>query len=266
MVYISYLDDSKDQNQIKMFVSGGFFGTKEDWGKLRIAWAKRLKDDELEYFKTSEYKMLTGQFAKFKSVGYPPPTGRDKARTIRSDLQEIMRGISGIQSISVAIPMDIYNKVAARPEAAPEFAQGSPYRRALESVMFETVKHIRQLPGRNVVAFVHDDGPDFDELRKYYNEFKDANPKTAKYMKGFASQSDQEHPPLQAADMAANFTLEKGLAFIETNQRLTTLEQMEGSINRLCVWDEHYMLSALKRNLICNGRPIPPELRSEEYG
>jgi hypothetical protein len=36
MVYLSYLDDSKDQNQKKMFVSAGFVATKEEWGKLRI--------------------------------------------------------------------------------------------------------------------------------------------------------------------------------------------------------------------------------------
>ena len=31
--------------------------------------------------------MLTGQFEKFKGADYPSPTGRDKAKKIRSDLQ-----------------------------------------------------------------------------------------------------------------------------------------------------------------------------------
>lgn len=265
MIYLSYLDDSKDQNQTKMLVSAGFFATKEDWGKLRITWVRRLQEDGLEYFKTSEYKMLNEQFAKFKTAAYPPPTGRDKARRIRSDLQQILRRIPGIQGIGVAIPMDVYAKVAARPEAAEVFL-GNPYRQALASVMFETVKHVRQKPGRNAVAFVHDDGPDYDELSTYYNEFKDANRKAAKFIKGFQPLSDKEHPPLQAADMVANFTLEKCLEFLETNQRLTQLEQMEGSIQRLCVWNEQYMLSALKRTLEHRGRPIPADLQSDQYG
>ena len=84
-------------------------------------------------------------------------------------------------------------------------------------------------------------------------------------MHGFAPLSDKDHPPLQAADMVANFTLEKGLEFIETNQKLLMLEQMQGSLQRLCVWDEHYMLSVLKRNLIANKMPIPQDLQSAEY-
>jgi hypothetical protein len=248
-----------------MLVSAGFFATKDEWGKLRTAWIKRLREDGLEYFKTSEYKMLSGQFARFKTDTYPPPTGREKARQIRYDLQAIMRGIPGIQGIGVAIPMDTYAKVAARPEAA-EIFQGNPYQRALESVIFETLKHVRRKSGRNVVAFFHDNGPDCDELRVYYTAFKDINPKTAKLMHGFQPQDDKENPPLQAADMAANFTLEKSLEFRETNQRLDSLEQMEGSIQRLCVWNEHYMLSVLKRHLIRTNKPIPPDLQSDSYG
>jgi Protein of unknown function (DUF3800) len=267
MVYFSYLDDSKDQNQKKMLVSAGFFATKEEWGKLRVAWNKRLRDDGLEYFKTSEYKMLTGQFARFKTDLYPPPTGREKARQIRSDLQEIMRRIPGIQGIGVALLVDAYAKVASRPEAVEiGLFQGNAYQSALESIMFETVKHVRKKPGQNVVAFVHDDGPDYDELRGYYNAFKNANPNTAKFMNGFQPLDDTKHPPLQAADMVANFTLEKSLEFYEKNQRFDTLEQMQANIQRLCSYDEHYMLSVLKGHLKQAGRPIPSDLQADEYG
>jgi hypothetical protein len=82
MVYHCFLDDSKDQNQRRLLVSAGFLGTKNDWHHLRIAWKKRLKKDGLEYFKTSEYKMLDGEFSKFKTAAYPPPTGREKAAKI----------------------------------------------------------------------------------------------------------------------------------------------------------------------------------------
>ena len=263
MVYHSFLDDSKDQNQSKLFVSAGFFATKDDWGALRIAWDKRLREDGIQYWKTSQYNRLSDQFQIFRQ--YDPPLGREKARKLRFDLQEIMRGIPGIQGIGVAIPMDAYEKVAARPEAKQFFNDDSKYRRALESVMFETVKMVRHKPGRNVVAFVHGEESDFDTLRRYYLEFKQHNPKSAKFMAGFQPLDDKQHPPLQAADMAANFTLEKGLEFIDTNQKLLALEQLEGSLHRLAVWDEHYMLSVLKRNLIANGMPIPQDLQLEEY-
>src|SRR5712691_6322885 len=88
MLFHCFLDDSKDQNQSKLLVSAGFLGTKDDWHHLRIAWKKRLKKDGLKYFKTSEYKMLEGEFARFKTAAYPSPNGRNKASQITNDLQD----------------------------------------------------------------------------------------------------------------------------------------------------------------------------------
>lgn len=247
MIYNCFLDDSKDQNQSQMIVSAGFYGTRDDWGELRARWSKRLSDDGLEYFKTSEFKMLEGQFAKFKTSEYPPPTGRDKARSIRSGLQAIMKQIPGIRGIGVCIPMEDLEKCYSRPEF--EVFRSDPYQRALEGVMHETIGRIKAKPGRNMVAFVHDDGPDFDQLRRYYNDFKAVNPKSAGYMAGFQPLDDKKHPPLQAADMVANFTLGIGLEWLESGRKVEKLKEMESSIGKLGVWDEQYTLDLLKRNL-----------------
>lgn len=263
MVYHSFLDDSKDRDQSKLFVSAGFFGTKDDWATLRPAWNKRLNQDGIQYWKSSEYNRLEKQFSVFRKE--PPPLGRQKARKLRSDLQEILRNIPGIQGLGVCMPMDAYAKVATRPEAKLFFNDDTKYRRVLESILFETVKMVQKKPGRNMVAFVHDDESDFDILHRYYREFRQHNKKTAKWLGGFAPLSDKDHPSLQAADMAANFSLERGLEFMETQTRLLLIEEMQGNLQRLAVWDERYMLSVLKRNLIANGMSIPQDLQSSEY-
>jgi hypothetical protein len=265
MVYTCYLDDSKDQNQSKIVVSAGFYGTKDDWVKLRVAWKKRLKEDGLDYFKTSEYKSLTGEFSKFRTAAYPPPKGREKAMQIRSDLKQIFKRIPGIQGVGVVIPLDDYGRVCERPEAQDVFV-ADPYRRALEGVLLDAVKLIRQKSGQNVVAFVHDDDQDFDRLRQIYNEFKILNPKTAKFMAGFQSLDDKLHPPLQMADMMANLTLGVGLEWLETGRTPSKLKEMEENIRFIGAWNEHYMLSLLKLNLIANGRPVPADLQADEYG
>lgn len=144
--------------------------------------------------------------------------------------------------------------------------RGLPYQRALEGVLFETVKLIRKLPGKNAVAFVHDDGPDFNMLRTVYNGFKVANPRTAEFVAGFQPLSDKEHPPLQLADMIANLTLEIGMQWLADKRPLGGVKHMQDNIRMLGVWDEHYMLSILKRNLIRFGKPIPADLQAEEYG
>jgi len=266
MLYHCFLDDSKDQTQSKLIISAGFVGTKDDWHKLRVAWKKRLRKDGLKYFKTSEYKMLEGEFGQFKTAAYPPPTGRQKAAQIRSDLQQILKQNPRIAAIGNAVPVEDYARVMARPEADGIFF-GNPYHRALDNVMLETVNLIHKLVGHNTkVAFVHDDGPDFDELRAVYEAFKIANPRTAESLAGFLPLSDKDHPPLQLADMVANYTLGVGQTWLENGREAKLATEMEENIGKLGIWTEHVMLSVLKHNLMRQGKPIPVDLQGEEYG
>jgi Protein of unknown function (DUF3800) len=265
MVYECYLDDSKDAKQSKLYVSAGFMASRDDWGSLRRAWTKVLKAKGIEYFKSSEYNYLTGQFAQYRTSKFPPPSGRNAALEIKKALQQVVREHPYIRGIAVSVPVDDYKKICSRPETRGIFGT-EPYHRVLESVMYETVKMIRTRPGRNVVAFVHDDESDFSTLHKLYLEFKKKNPKTAKYLGGFMPLSDKEHAPLQMADMIANSTLEVGIDRLAKGNTDEAKIAMKENVNKLCWWDEEYMLSVLKRNLILNGKPIPLDLETDQYG
>lgn len=74
--------------------------------------------------------------------------------------------------------------------------------------------------------------------------------------------------PLQMADMIANNTLEVGLDRL--SKGVAELDQariaMKENINLLGLWNEDYMLSVLKRNLVVRGRPIPLDLQPESVG
>ena len=264
MVYHCFLDDSKDQNQSKLMVSAGFFGTKEEWGGLRVAWKKVLKAHGLEYFKSSEYYSLTKQFAQFKTDEYPKPKGREAAQEIRSELQAVIQQHRGIRGVGISVLLEAYGRVYARPEAKGVLP-GNPYEAALDSVMYETAKIIRARPGRNMVAFVHDDGDEFDGLRSAYRKFTEVNPSIAKFMGGFQPLDDKLHPPLQAADMVANYNLQLGLEGLASGNMKANVQEMRQNINLLGFWDEGFILAVLKRNLISKGNPIPVDLQSKEY-
>src|ERR1700730_3921436 len=238
MVYHCFLDDSKDENQSKLMLSAGFFGTIDDWGSLRIAWSRKLKEHGLEYFKSTEHHWLKEQFAKFKSKTYPIPTGREKADQIRAELQEILRHHPGIRGVGVAIPVEDYGRVCARPETNGILPR-NPYHAALVSVVFEAVKIVRKKSGRNMVAFVHDAEDNFPELWAVYKMFAKSNPKTAKFMGGFQPLDDKLHPPLQAADMVANYTLGLGLEGLAAGNLKAHLTEMKQNIHLLGIWSEH---------------------------
>lgn len=265
MIFTCFLDDSKDRTQTRLMVSAGFFGAKDDWKSLRIAWKRVLRKHGMDYFKSSEYYRLEGQFARFRTNAFPPPKGREAARQVRSDLQTVLKGHPGIAGIGVAVLLDAYNKVLSRSEALKALPR-NPYLAALNSVVFETVRKLRTIPGHNAVQFVHDNGDDFDVLRSSYEKFKQLNPTTAKKMGSFIPRDDKDDPELQAADMVSNYTMQLGLEALDRGDMRPTLKEMKSNIVKLGYWDENYILSVVKRKLVRHGMPIPIDLQDERYG
>jgi hypothetical protein len=107
-----FMDDSKDSQQSTMLVCAGWIGERNDWLDFSRRWNKLLKAEGIDYFKTSEYKMLKGQFEKFRKL--PIPDGRSAAKVVRDDLLAIIRSYDNLRSVGVCIPMDEWNTVASR--------------------------------------------------------------------------------------------------------------------------------------------------------
>jgi hypothetical protein len=176
VVYDAFIDDSKDRHAQQIVVSGIFVGDKKRWGFLRTKWTKRLAEEGMKYFKCAEYYGLRGEFRKFRSESkYPAPTGREAAKRVFDDLEDIIKQ-ANLLSLGVVIPVKDYNEAAAVPEARGRIPQ-NPYSLALNSGFFETIKAINQNKGKHVVAFVHDDDERFLQYRSLYHEFKKKNPR-----------------------------------------------------------------------------------------
>jgi hypothetical protein len=253
MVYDAFMDDSADRLAQKVIVSGIFIGDKERWSYLRREWKKRLHADGMEYFKAAEYYGLRGQFQKFQSKSqYPEPQGREAAKKIFDDLEAIIQRAQ-ITSLGIVIPVVDYAEIRGLPEAHGIWPE-SPYLAALNSGFFETVKAIRKLAAANVVAFVHDNDDRFPHYLTAYNEFKAKNPKTAKHMRGFVPLDDRDHPPLQAADLAANVACNFAKEWL-ANPTEATLTRLRTSMYKIGVWNKEYMTAILKKQDRNHSRP-----------
>jgi hypothetical protein len=256
MVYHSFLDDSKDKGIGKrIMVSAGFFGTRDRWTAFRKDWRQKLKEHRLCYFKSSECHSVNGQFAKLKKSGQPYPTTeeRKRAREIRTEFMSIIKAHPFIRAVGIAVQLEDYRRYAALPEAFTVLP-ADPYKAALSSVMFETVKVIRGYFKHNMVAFVHDDGDQFPELWKCYQAFREMNTTTANLMSGFLPLDDKKTPELQAADLIANHTTY--LAGRKLDLRDAEVEMKE-NLELLGIWDEEYMKAVLSHGLIKKGKPLP---------
>lgn len=246
MVYNAYIDDSKDRHGDKVIVSGIFIGDRERWSFLSSEWMKILRPHGMKYFKTAEYYGLRGEFQKFQSVSkYPPPGGREAAREIFDALEQVIQN-ARLTSLGIVIPVQEYKEVFAMPESHNKLP-ANPYHAALNSGFYETVKAINRLPGRHKVAFVHDEHEHevFSEYQRLYLEFKRKNPKTARRMGGFVPLNDEEHPPLQAADLAANVTCNFAKQWLDDPSK-ASLQRLKVSMYRICVWERSYILEVLR--------------------
>jgi hypothetical protein len=261
MIYNCFLDDSKDQKQQQMIISAGFFASNLTWAPLRSAWNKCLRGHGLNYFKTSEWRGLSGEFQKYKSANYPIPTGRDAANRVRDELLRILENTTGINGIGMAIPVGDYNEVRDMPESAIIF-DDDIYGWALVHVIVETLRAVRGLPGKHMAAFVHDDGNDFDELRAVYKEFMKNNPYWAKHSGGFQPLDDKLHPELQAADMAANYALQLGLKWLSDGRQQQKREEFQKSMKCLFIADKLTLLKILRDQYIHRKIPVPAVLQN----
>ena len=257
MVFFSYLDDSKDRGAKRICVSGGLYGSREDWEGFRINWKKILDMHGLEYYKSSECFSVTGQFEKYRE-GAPraTPEARRRARAIRSEFLGCAGKHLKLRGVGVAIhtiPYRKFEEMTRNDNVLP----ADPYKVALSSIMFEIVRCIREEAGHNMVAFIHDGGNEFPGLYECYLQFKELNPKNARFVGGFQSLDDKKTPALQVADLLANHTT--FLAGKAMDNQDASIE-MRANIRILGVWNELYLRKYLRDWYRRHKRTPPAEL------
>ncbi|MGC2196184.1 MAG: hypothetical protein WA628_16045 [Terriglobales bacterium] len=197
---------------------------------------------------------------RFRREARPIPTGQEAAKRIRDELHVILERAAHINGIGFAVPVSAYKQVQAMPEAKILF-NGDLYHWALVQVIAETVKAVQRFRGKNMVAFVHDDGPDFGELLTTYKGFMETNPHLAKHAGGLQPMDDKKHSELQAADMAANYALQLGRRWLSSNRRKQEREEFQRSMKRVFVCDKGYLLKLLRDQYRYRHLPIPPSLQ-----
>jgi hypothetical protein len=251
MVFQTFLDDSGHEAN-RLMVSAGFCANREVWRAFEVDWKVALARHQLAYFKSSECNHVSGEFRKLRKGKYAQDDEKAEARMIRKDFLDVVARHDGIVGVAVALEMEPYERLAALPGAKDVLPQ-DPYKAALSSVMFETVKRVRSRDRNCMVNFTHDDG-DEENLSACYRGFREMNSKTAKHLAGFGFFSDKLIVGLQAADLIANHT---GYIVSKSPDVREGLLEMQENIAFLALWDEPYIQAVLKHGLRKNGEPIP---------
>jgi hypothetical protein len=258
MIHECFLDDSKDKRQEFLYVCGGFYGSQDAWKRFDKEWNKQLKCEGIEYFKTSEFKSLTKQFSRYRSL--PEPHGRDGATQIRDRLEDVLRHCPDINAVAVVVLVEDHQEVMKHASADIIFGEHI-YHRAFESTLLQAAWNACK--GSDQIAFAHDEGQDFDRLRQLYRSFKLKNPEVAKKMRGFIPLDDKLTPGLQIADMFANSVMNR------THRHMTKGDADSREIfmfdrAKIYTWSQRFGEIILAANLRSRGIPIPETLSEAE--
>ena len=108
-----FIDESADEKQKKAVAVGAFIGTSKQWSSLKIKWFRRLALEGIQYFRSTEYYSLRGQFQKFRDpVKCPKPEGSKAAAKVRDDLETLIVS-NELVGFALCIRMDDWNSVLA---------------------------------------------------------------------------------------------------------------------------------------------------------
>lgn len=244
-MYGGYIDDSADRNRERVVVSAVIIGNYNDWRFLSKQWRRRLKEDEIVYFKSSHCNHLRGQFFKFRSVeNYPPPKGREAADGVRADLDRIIKKSNAV-GVGVVIPIPLFHKLKSVSRYAP-LIPNDPYHWAVQSVWDESRKAVSKVGRDSTITFAHDDCSNFHALHDLFLAYKGKNPLAARVLRDFVPLDDKTNPPIQAADAIADVTFRYAEEWA-TNPTQENMRRLKGNMYKVCVWDEDYARGNLEQ-------------------
>ncbi|MGB8769342.1 MAG: DUF3800 domain-containing protein [Candidatus Korobacteraceae bacterium] len=211
MLLKAYIDDSWDGSREVVTVAGAYLAYPKQWNPLRDAWRKALKRGGINFFHSTEYYSLRGEFLQFRDpVKYPKPAGSDAAKAIRAELFKIIQK-SKIAGFAVALPIGVYEDVLRDEPYAAEILppKDQAFKIAVQELFALLARTLIEKKWAKRIAFVYDRSDEFPAIYSVFQGFTRLNPTFANYMTTIVPLDDKRYPQLQAADVMAHMGRER---------------------------------------------------------
>lgn len=250
-VLTSYLDESSDEKQQHVVCVAACCATDANWREIQERWLSRLQQDNVEYFRASSCKSVTGPFFHLRQKCRSLDAARQAADKLRQDLENIVLEVPWAGFMLGVILKDYREILVTLPEARGFFAE-DPTEHAYSQVMYEVTRTIRRRARNHAAAFVIDESLYADaKILSAYDAMRKNHPIVAKSARATSPLNDKTNPPLQVADLLASVTKDMFLDWLSRpGERYAPLpEKWESHIERIGRWDKEHFLRALIKTL-----------------
>jgi hypothetical protein len=252
MILRVYVDDSSDEKQEKAVVAGAFIAPRTYWERFSKEWRKRLNQDGLKYFRSSEYYSLRGEFERYRDpLKYPKPLGSNAARALRDDLDALIEKMQ-LWGMAVAIPLAMYHEVRLNEPQADQIFGPDAFEMALQSLIERCVDASKQEFGGTRLVFICDDSSRSVRVSQIYSSFKEKNQSLSKFIGALVHADDKAVPALQAADLMAHLSREYYMKWLDDPSG-ATLTRLKDSVWKISAWDRDFMLTGLEHEKRARG-------------
>jgi hypothetical protein len=199
------IDDTADERKEGYVIAAALIAKVPTWQAFHRKWNQTLRQNpRIDWYHGKEFATLDGQFRQFRNpIKWPKPSGSEAATAKRNDLISLIES-SDLIGCGVGVRIPDYKEVRATHPRAKTFLGTDAFEYALQAIIYETNKSIKEHDRLAKVAFISDDSDLADRYTLVYNRWKAANPKSAKSMLGIDHADDRTSAGLQATDLAAS--------------------------------------------------------------
>jgi Protein of unknown function (DUF3800) len=250
MIGTAYLDDSADGNESQVFVAAGFFCIDEEWKRLRREWRKILRPHNIPYFRTTDWRNLTGGFAGLKDK-WKQDRARVIADKVKEQLESLLETSELLGGFALGINLPDFYEVDSMPEARANkkwMRECHDFKTHAFRHVFYQLAHLvgYKLDGDNYVTLICDDSNHYRKIRRGFDRMKIKFPHLADRMLSLAPMDDKTVPQLQMADLLADVTREMTTRHIATQGAEAEPLNIKSKVINVNSWSKPQMLKLLR--------------------
>lgn len=245
-VLSTYLDESSDKRAKKTLCIGSMLLNDACLKEIESAWAIRVQEAGIDYFRFADCKGLHGEFFHYRKKYSSLVEARTRAEAVLSDLEKILLSTSWV-GFTMGILIPEYAEILRDVPVSKLIYRDDPTELAYGQMLFEIAREVRKNAKGFQVAYFIDESSDYPKIAEVFAGVKTNHPIIGKTMATVAPLNDKQVPALQMADLIAGMTREAFIRWVETGRpnRPIFHEKWHNHLGPTWIWDKDHMIRTI---------------------
>lgn len=246
----AFLDESADETRTGVYAVGVFLASEAYSRVIEHAWSKRLSEDAVPYFRSTDCRAVVGPFRSLRQKYGGLENAREAAARIRADLEEILLSFHWI-GLGIGVVVEDYDVVLKEiPETGFFFAKDHTIA-AYSQIIYEIARAIRKKAPGHAVSFMIDGSSSREKIQDAVRAIKIIHPVVGSSITTITAGDDKTVVSLQVADLLASIVKDSFLKWLAAGrlQHVPLEAKWVDHFEVIGTWDAAQMLRTFGKTL-----------------